>query len=215
MGGGLPTRNWFCRAIWGKVANLGPLLARFGFGPERILLTEPGRTYRFGQLALVEFFYDFPRQIPHPAGLSWLSPWRFPKPELALFIERAAGTRLIANQDEVDVVLARHGIARLRLGALPVAEQIALWGRARVVIGTLGSDFANIAFGQPDTKLLVLSPDWFGDIFFYHLAAMQGMEWHELRCGRPAEGQAPDKDSAFVVDVRRLAAMLADILTAG
>ena len=64
-----------------------------------------------------------------------------------LFVSRAdANTRRVLNEDEVFGRLERHGFERVTPGRLPLAEQIALFSEAQIVVGTHGAGLTNIVF---------------------------------------------------------------------
>jgi hypothetical protein len=187
--------------------NFASALFELGITPDRLVPLEPQVSYRFGRLVLVDMLYDLSQQIPHPAALALLSEAAGEPdpaaPERAIFIERAPwAARAIANADDTRTLLARFGMPALTLGEVSFRDQVQAWRQSRLVVATLGSDLSNIVFGRPGTRLLALSPHWFGDNFFYNLAVVKGMQWNELRCGRLVEAVADIQHrSSFVVDL--------------
>jgi hypothetical protein len=127
-------------------------------------------------------------------------------------IERSSEWRRIANQAACDAVLHDHAVARRRLGSAALAEQIGAWRGERFFVATLGSDLANMVFGRPGTRVLALSPDWFGDTFFYNLAVAKAMQWNELRCGELDVPHPKTRHlSSFKVDPALLDVMLSTL----
>lgn len=199
-----------------ETSPFGAALKEFGIGADKLLPLEPDCTYSFRELVIADLPYDMPAQLPHPAILSWLGPGAANVPTgRPVFISRSGGRRLVANASDLAGVLARYGIEVLEQGSRSFAEQVKLWRQAPLVIATLGSDLANLVFAAPGTPLLVLSPDWFGDLFFYNLAQLWGMRWHELRCGRRGEVRTPEHCSDFFVDIEHFETLLRSVLPSG
>jgi hypothetical protein len=192
--------------------------AAYGIGDDRVLPVAHGCTYKFRELVIADVPYNFQARLPHPRMLAKLAALGLPTDAedggRPLFVSRS-DTRTIANQPAVDAVLDRFGIERIALGATPFAEQVQKWRGASAVIATLGSDLTNLIFAAPGTPLLVLSPDWFGDDFFFNLALLQGLRWNELRCGRVGEKREPERMSGFHVDTEHFETLLRSILPPG
>jgi len=93
-----------------------------------------------------------------------------------IYVARGDATvRRVANRDELQGVLDRHGINTYLPGDLSVREQVALFSRADLVVGPHGAGLTNIVFGE-DLALVEL----FGDkriATFDRLAAALGHEY--------------------------------------
>ena len=64
-----------------------------------------------------------------------------------LLVSRAdVNARRVLNEDEVFGRLEPHGFERVTPGRLPLAEQVALFSQAQIVVGTHGAGLANIVF---------------------------------------------------------------------
>lgn len=207
-----------------SVAGPAQLLQALAIPRERFIALMPRKRYVFGEVVLLDFLYDFERQIPYPQGLRLLNDRLVhAQPDLALgppgdlqdrpcLIRRVPVEvgRHISNEDELQPVLRRFGIEVRELGDQPVMEQIRAWRSGRMVVSTLGSDLSNIVFAPRGSTVLAITPDWFGDDFFYRLAQACGIRWFELRCGRRSTSDAVDHRSAFAVDPRALETALAE-----
>lgn len=194
-------------------SNYSRLFDLFGVPRDCLVGLDYGRTVRVREAVLIDFAWNFPLGVPHPIALELLAsaPAAIPMPldESGIFIARTGkGSRAVANQGEVYEVLARRGIALRELGATSVQHQSAIWQQGIPMVGILGSDFANIVFAPPGAQVLTLSPAWFGDRFFYNLAAARGVVWNELFCGRMGERVDPIRFSSFFVDIEKLNAVL-------
>ena len=81
------------------------------------------------------------------------------------FVVRVAGTRVIANQVEVNAALAsRSRVRTVVMEAMPLAEQILLVATTRVLVGVHGQALALMVFMSPSlaTALLEIRPTWTG-----------------------------------------------------
>jgi hypothetical protein len=202
----------------GAENNFARMFEKFGISGDRQILIDKACSYKFRELVIVDFLFDFDAVMAHPMALDMLagsrsgvapSPWR---PGAGVAIERSSEWRKVANQAACDAVLRGHAVPRRKLGAELLADQIRAWRDELFFVSVLGSDLTNIVFGQEGTRLLVLSPDWFGDAFFYNLAVAKQMQWNELRCGALAELHAGTKHlSSFKVDPDMLDVMLSTL----
>jgi hypothetical protein len=201
-------------------SNYGRLFELYGIPLSKLLPVDRGKTYRFGEIVIVDFLHDFVLAAVHPVAVDLLNQPLLPvgmTPDIAfpetqaVFIERSAdaGSRAIANWTDLQPVLARHQVASHRLGTQHVRDQVETWRSSTLIVSTLGSDLANIVFSRPGTRILSISPDWFGDNFFYNLAVAKEVQWNELRCGVLVEPSDPIHLSSFAVDDQLLDTMLA------
>lgn len=193
-------------------SNFSKLLSLFGITKDKLLPIKKGVVYKFREIVLVDFLFDFKNTIAHPAALTLLKRVLARKIKMGsemgkniTFITRGKEfRRRIMNQEEAISALAAKGITHLNLGSLDLSDQIACWDKSDAIIATLGSDFANIVFGKPDTKLLAVSPHWFGDNFFFELAIANNMQWNEIRCGVMGEPKTPLHASDFTINTQML-----------
>jgi len=201
-------------------SNFNRALTRLGIPQECLIPLERTGSYRFRELVLVDFLFDLPNQICHPLAKHLLeTPFQSdfpldPKSSSAdrIFIDRPDGFgRTIANRDHVEEIFRKHGFQRIVLSEKSFETQVDIWRRAKLVASTLGSDLTNLIFGNPGTRLMVLSPDWFSDSFFYHLSIQKEMQWNELRCGEMVEKANIPHRSSFKVDPSILDTMLASL----
>lgn len=88
-----------------------------------------------------------------------------------LYIDRrAAAGRRIPNEDALVDALAQQGFSIVRLERLSVADQVALFRSAQIVVGQHGAGLTNIAFCQPGTIVYELVPDHYRNPCFLALA---------------------------------------------
>ncbi|NTV94337.1 MAG: glycosyltransferase family 61 protein [Thiobacillus sp.] len=101
-----------------------------------------------------------------------------------VYIERGKGSpnaRYFRNNAELHRLLAGHGIRSVDPQALSLAEQIAVFANARVVISAHGAGLTNIIFrgSAPCTVVELFNPS-FGTPHYYLTALQHGFEYHWL-----------------------------------
>jgi hypothetical protein len=97
-------------------------------------------------------------RLPPPTG-----------PPKRLYISRS-GRRRVLNEDALVQMLDRYGFEVVPDQPRPVAEQVALYQNASVVLGPHGASFANVLFCQPGTHLIELFAPGYVPEFFRYLA---------------------------------------------
>lgn len=109
--------------------------------------------------------------------------------------------------------MACHGVDVYGPDEIPLRAQIDLWQSYDLVIAALGSDLTSMVYARRGTRVLALSPHWFGDCFFFELSVAAGVGWYELRCGDMAErDEGAVRFSSFNIDVDLLDSALAWLL---
>ena len=191
-------------------------IVMLGFREDQLLPVELRTCYAFKNLVIITSFYNFNSAVPHPYTLDMLAGIGDQVSEMPLqrrmYVQRVGhpAGRSISNQSEVDDVLEKYAIGKLSLGLDPLRSQIAAWKSCELAVCTLGSDLTNMVFAPRGTRLLVISPDWFSDAFFYHLAIMMGHRWAELRCTEMHTVADIEHRSSFKVHTGLLASMISD-----
>lgn len=161
------------------------LLHLFGFTEERFVFLKDSEVARSSNVHLIDLPYvdgmahpvvfEIYRNLRQQTAMTHTTARHH-----AIFLRRALEKREIANWPEVLPLLDRKNFHVVTtIGSID--EQIAVWTAARVVSGVLGSDLTNMLLGNAE-RLFVITPQWFGDRFFYGLAAGLGIEWNEMVC---------------------------------
>jgi hypothetical protein len=205
-------------ALNGYAPNrLTQLMRLAGISPTRLLAIESSRTYAFRKIIICDYLYDGVTKggRVHPLAIELLESITIDGFDDATgsrpghwFIERSSGGRNIENLNALRQFFHSRQIESRALGKLPVPEQLSTWQSGSFFCSTLGSDLTNIVFAKPGTKILSLTPDWFGDDFFFDLASAKNLEWNELRCGEIGNPVQPKHRSSFYVDIAALSALL-------
>lgn len=108
-----------------------------------------------------------------------------------LYIDRRGGSRPLANEDEVVAALAHLGFQAVRLETLPLADQIALFAHAEVIVAPHGAGLGNLVYAQPGCRLVELHVDYWVNWCFRRLAAVFGVGY-DCVIGRASPGPQPE-----------------------
>jgi capsular polysaccharide biosynthesis protein len=199
--------------------GFGEALEIYKIPKQRLAPIEASTVYRCKEAILLDFLFNFEDSAPHPKVLTFLRNFSTVRAKAlsrnrAAFIRRRADAkRAIGNERAVDAVMARYGIDVYGPDDLPLRKQIEIWRSHDLVIATLGSDLANMVYARPGSRVLALSPHWFGDAFFFELSVAAGIAWYELRCGvMPTREPEEERNQTFNVDVDLLASVLDSLL---
>ena len=158
------------------------LYAAAGLAPdELVLLRKPARVERL--LAATPMF-SMPQYV-HPevaqvwqqvgdtlAGRATLQPEHD-----RIFISRRIKKRACLNTPEVEEVFARHGFAVVYPEDYPMADQVAMFRRARVIAGFAGSGLFNICFAPEKKRVIMLEHNAYTATNEYLMASVLG---HDL-----------------------------------
>jgi capsular polysaccharide biosynthesis protein len=117
---------------------------------------------------LRDFFYSLAAAAATGAG---------PFPERLYIDRRDNPNRALANEEELIAALGRYGFVPVQLAALSLAEQIGLFGNARVIVGPHGGGLTNILFARPGCGLIELQMDSYAPWMFRLFAAFSGVDY--------------------------------------
>ena len=100
----------------------------------------------------------------------------------AIYVARTdAPERVAENEAELIALLERQGVRIVTPGALSVAEQIAAFRAARLVIGAHGVGMSNIVFCQSGSFVYEMLPRHYPNAAFNRLAQAAGLNyWADL-----------------------------------
>jgi hypothetical protein len=102
--------------------------------------------------------------------------------------------RRFSNQDEVDAVLARHGVERLVAEETALSEQVAAFASARLVVAAHGAGLVNMMFRDGPCSVVEVYPDGFGTPRFALMAWQRGFD-HVPLTSRSEAGRERRRDS--------------------
>ncbi|MBB4634532.1 glycosyltransferase 61 family protein [Longimicrobium terrae] len=169
-------------------ANAERILGRAGIDPARIVWARPGVSYR-PDVALVPAFPGLRRNVPAwvPAFLRGMMAPLPPPSGRRLWVTRRGGQRTIANEAEIEPVLARHGFEVYEPGSHP--DQPEDFASASVVAGPHGAALSNLAFCAPETAVLEVVPSDHRYPHYYSLSCAAGLRYACLPA--PSAGTRP------------------------
>ena len=94
-----------------------------------------------------------------------------------IFVTRAGAHRALANEQDVAAFLGDRGFVVADPGRHTIRDQMAMFQRARLVVGAHGGGLTNIAFCPPGTAVLeILRPDRIQDCYA-RLAHLSGLDY--------------------------------------
>lgn len=100
-----------------------------------------------------------------------------------IFISREdADTRQVVNSEELDQLLAKFQIKKIKMMDYSLRDQARLFNGAKVVIGLHGAALANVVYCKRDSTLLELFMEGLFTKAFYNLARFKGMQYGCLLC---------------------------------
>jgi glycosyl transferase family 61 len=143
-----------------------------------------------------------------PHAVDWLDR-KFPPSapgKKRLYVSRSdARIRYVANEKEIERVLAEFGFETFVPSHHPLAEQIRRFREASVVLGPHGAAFANLAFVAPGSTFVEMFDSSYFSRCFHRLAGIKQLE-HGFVLGRPA-------GLGFIVSPDELAILLKRVLS--
>jgi Glycosyltransferase 61 len=177
----------------------------YGVGPDRLHLLEPGRSYRFRELAWVSSVWS--DRMMHPVAIEGM---RRPasihdeaigRTDRIALLRRESSTRNLANLQEILWFLRSHGWSIIDIGELSFAEQVATFEAASAVISVLGSGLAGLMYAPRGVKVLTLAPVGWTDDFFFAMMQNRNAALADIRGVKSPVDPRPVANSSFHVKV--------------
>ena len=138
--------------------------------------------------------------------LSQPVPWMRGAAEEIYVARTDAPERVAENEAELIALLERQGVRIVVPGALSVAEQIAAFRAARLVIGAHGGGMSNIVFCQSGSFVYEMLPRDYPNVGFNRLAQAAGVNyWADLFEG---VGEGNPYQRGWRIDLEIVAARL-------
>ena len=207
-----PENDWMV-AISPGPANLMNImvecLANAGVSPDRIMRFE-GSPTRFRRLAFITS-NSIHSHTHDPGAVAFMR--RILKVPAAnkgfkrLFVAREQGIRRhLLNEEAVAAALHEAGFETVYPERLSLAEQVATFSKASVVVGVCGAALTNLMFAPRDCKTLCLQPNHGHEFFFWDIANILGQPFSFLFGDASDPVKAGHSD--FSVDINLLNAWL-------
>lgn len=90
---------------------------------------------------------------------------------------RQSSVRVLENEDALVAALEAYEFVPVRLEALSVAEQIACFAEAEVIVAPHGAGLSNLVFCRPGTRVVEIMPDRLLRWGYRDIAAQRGMQY--------------------------------------
>ncbi len=177
----------------------------YGLRPDRLLLLQPGRSYKFRELAAVTSVWS--ERMVHPAAVELIRKCaNMPgegsdRPDRIALLRRESSTRNLVNVEEIQWFLHSHGWSIIDIGELSFAEQVATFEAASAVISVLGSGLAGLMYAPRGVKVLTLAPVGWADGFFFAMMQNRNAALAEIRGLKSPGDPRPVATSRFHVKV--------------
>lgn len=185
------------------------LLTAMGVGPNRRVICELGKRYRFRNLIVAR---PGSYLLPNPNTIDFLRQRLGRRaaaasaPRQRYFFERGAGTRLPANREEVNATLREFGFRHIDLSTLPLAEEHHLLAEADIIVAAYGTELL-AAFGVPaGADVIELIWDTKEDIATAPICHFLGIHHEFLVCAKAPQTVKKNysKDCDMIVDCGEL-----------
>ena len=187
-------------------------LALAGIGAERLVPLHYDAPVRVGELVMahgLSLHGTFLSPVVAEALQAMAAEVPASAPGCKLWVSRAGWPRSLWQEDKVAAVLADMGWRVVEPGSLPFAGQVALFKGAARVAGVMGAGLANLLFAPPDARVDVFAPANMPDTFFWLIAALRGLDYHEARCWQTSQPLGPAPwDTGLVLPLPDLLAAL-------
>jgi capsular polysaccharide biosynthesis protein len=190
-------------------------LACFGIRPAQIVEVRNSRPVSVDHLIYplpmtIHPWVKAPRVIEILEGIGSRIACGCPAPA-RLYVSRAgAGRRQLLNEAEVLRVLDPYGFTIVHPERLPFAEQVRMFSRAEVIVGSYGAALTNAVFSPRGVTLFALTTQMMGDDFFWDLINLKGGRYHSLH--GPAAAMPADCNSDFRIDTLILRQQISALL---
>jgi antitoxin component YwqK of YwqJK toxin-antitoxin module len=193
-------------------------LALCGIDPARIVPYDPARIY-----AAHEVVYPGPvhrlrpsaerlrrlRQALRPAPHGRISGHMDDAPVLVITRQQAA-SRHLRDHDRMMAALRQElgadAVCEIEGGILPEAENMAMFARARAIVGVHGAGLVNVLFAATGTPVIEILPEDYAEVdCFAHLCRELGMSYRAVRTAPTGVDEAVSVEPGEVVAAVRSA----------
>ena len=98
-----------------------------------------------------------------------------------IFVMRLAKRgRALTNEEAIKKYLEKNGFVSVDPESLELADQIAVFSSAKIVIGIMGAAMTNTAFCAQDTDVIYLAPHGWMEPFYWDLANVVKQKYHVI-----------------------------------
>lgn len=175
----------------------------YGMGQDRLLLLQPGRSYRFRELAAVTSVWS--DHMVHPAAVELMRKYAgihgegIGRTDRIALLRRESSTRNLVNVEEIEWFLRSRGWRIVDISEQSFAEQVATFKSASAVLSVLGSGLAGLMYAPRGVKVLTLAPVGWADGFFFAMMQNRNAALAEIRGTKLLGDPRPVATSRFHV----------------
>lgn len=200
--------------IWCRIRES---FAAYGIPRDRLFPVYREKSYMFSRLYAVSSVWT--RHLIHPEATAAMREGLglevAPEDLRKTYIVRdPAFGRALSNAIEVAAIVDSFGYRPHRVPGLGFMDQARLFAGSSHIVSILGSDLTGLIFAPAGVKVVTLSPDVFGDRFFYALTVDRAGTFVDLRGGVMTE-RRPVHKSEFHIEADMLAFALRLVEGAG
>ena len=137
-------------------------------------------------------------------------------PEYVFIARRKATKRRGYNEQECGETLKKLGFEEVYPETLTLAEQIAVFNNAKIIVGATGAAFTNLIFCSNKTNVVILSNYKVGFPYFSSIASFVGSRLiylYDKKLGEVPNYKTSYAHEAFHVDVKDLKELVSKIIT--
>lgn|GEM_PF-1887942 len=123
-------------------------------------------------------FFIHPRDLAHLRNFGTaftesksVSPHKYPE---RIYVSRSKSRRPLANENELERLLAGAGFAIVHLEELPWIEQIRFFQNARLIVGPHGAGLANLVFANPGSTVVEFTVGYMFNRCFEWISTVAG-----------------------------------------
>ena len=117
--------------------------------------------------------------------------------------------RRLANEDELIARLRQEGFVTFVGSEHTLAEQVAMFEQADIVVGKDGTNLTNIIFGDRGTLLVEILGETFFDPLYLRIANIRGMHYDHVIARSVSGAGTGGRDATSIVDVDDVVATIA------
>lgn len=128
-----------------------------------------------------------------------------------IYIQRK-GRRKLTNEIDVINLLKKYDFTIIEDTARTVAEQIAIYHTAKVIIGPHGASYTNIINCKPGTILIELFPNNYYPDYFRYLASIDELKYFAIFQQNIQESRYSNLDEDMTIDPAKIKNLLDQIL---
>ena len=103
-----------------------------------------------------------------------VSPQEYPE---RIYVSRSKSRRPLANEQELETLLAGAGFTIIHLEELPWMEQISFFQNARLIVGPHGAGLANLVFANPGSTVVELTVGYMFNRCFEWICTVAGHDY--------------------------------------